>query len=404
MNNLKRLFGKDMLILWTRDLIVMALAVFLMRFGEGLLGGARMNFFVDTIGLDGGQVLWLEGIRELPGVALVFIAALTMRLPLSWRAAGSAAVLGLGYMSYALVHSYAGLLAVAIVASFGLHGYQPIGPALGLCLATPQTRGRVLGMLASVGSLAGIVGMGVLALTSNLFKELSLRWSYVIGGAIITLSTLAFLRLSSHLGATQRPQPRLVFRQRYWRYYVLTFFEGARKEILGSFCTLVLVEQFGWKVWQLSPFLFASSILSMLLAPSLGALVDRFGPRRALTVGYALLTLACIGYATIPSAMVLAGLYVMIRLALILNLGLNVHLHSVAPAEELTPTLSAGVSVNHISSVAMPLIFGALVPTIGYSGVYLLSAAIIAVSIVFVATLRTAAPHPEPSPQPVLAE
>ena len=184
----KRLFGKDMIGLWTRDLVVTAMAVFMMRFGEGLLGGARMNFFVDTLGISGGQVLRLEGIREIPGLVLMFIAALTMRLPLSWRAAGSALVLGLGYMCYALVQSYTGLLTVAVVASFGLHGYQPIGPALGLSLASENTRGRVLGLLASVGSLAGIVGMGVLALTSNLFQMLSLRWSYVIGGAIITLS------------------------------------------------------------------------------------------------------------------------------------------------------------------------------------------------------------------------
>jgi len=79
---MRRLFGRDTLSLWTRDLGLTAAAVFFMRFGEGLLGGARMNFFVDTIGLTGEQVLWLEGIREVPGLILVLIAALTMHLPL----------------------------------------------------------------------------------------------------------------------------------------------------------------------------------------------------------------------------------------------------------------------------------------------------------------------------------
>ena len=399
----KRLFGKDMIGLWTRDLVVTAMAVFMMRFGEGLLGGARMNFFVDTLGISGGQVLRLEGIREIPGLVLMFIAALTMRLPLSWRAAGSALVLGLGYMCYALVQSYTGLLTVAVVASFGLHGYQPIGPALGLSLASENTRGRVLGLLASVGSLAGIVGMGVLALTSNLFQMLSLRWSYVIGGAIITLSAFFFMRLSTSVGATSGKQPRLVLKRGYWRFYVLKFFEGSRKEILGSFCTLVLVQQFGWKVWQLSALMLARSVVTLFLAPYMGMMVDRFGPKRALVVSYVTLTLACIAYATIPFASILAGLYLVIRLGQVLNLGLNVYVHEKAPPEELSPTLSAGVSVNHISSVAMPLIFGALMPTIGYSGVYLLSAVIIAVSIVFVVTMRSGAPA-RVSPAPVMAE
>jgi predicted MFS family arabinose efflux permease len=391
-----------MLSLWTRDLAMTAAAVFFMRFGEGLLGGARMNFFVDTIGISGGQVLWLEGIREIPGLILVFIAALTMHLPLSWRAAASAAVLGLGYMSFALARSYTGLLAVAVVASFGLHGYQPIHPALAISLATERTRGRVLGLLSSVGSLAGIAGMGVLALTSNLMKTLSLRWSYIIGGAIILVSIYFFLRLSANLGATGAKQPRLVLRRRYWLYYVLTFFEGSRKEVLGSFCTLVLVEQFGWKVWQLSPLLLVTAILSMLLAPSLGMLVDRFGPRRALAGSYSVLVAACIGYAVIPNAGILAALYAVMRLAQILNLGLSVYARQIAPPEELTPTLSAGVSVNHVSSVAMPLLFGALVPIIGYSGVYMGSAAIIAVSVAFALAMRAPARR-EPSPEPALA-
>jgi len=396
------LFGNGMASLWTRDLALTATAVFMMRFGEGILGGARMNFFVDTIGLTGGQVLWLEGIREIPGVLLVFIAALTMHLPLSWRAAASAAILGLGFMAHALVGSYTGLLAVAVIASFGLHGYQPIHPALGISLATESTRGRVLGMLTSVSSLASIVGMGILALASNLMRNLSLRWYYVIGGAMILVSVYFFLRLSRDLGATQAKQPRLVFRRRHWLYYVLTFFEGSRKEVLGSFCTLVLVEQFGWKVWQLSPLLAITAVLSMLLAPALGMLVDRFGARWTLASSYAVLVLACIGYAVIPNAMILAGLYAIMRLAQILNLGLSVYVRQIAPPEEMTPTLSAGVSVNHVSSVAMPLLFGALTPIIGYSGVYLMSAVIIAISVVFALAMRIPTPR-EPSPEAALA-
>lgn len=67
---------------WTGNLILLACAIFLNQFGQGLLGGARTNFFIDALQLSGGQVLWLEGIRELPGLGLMFIAALTMHLPL----------------------------------------------------------------------------------------------------------------------------------------------------------------------------------------------------------------------------------------------------------------------------------------------------------------------------------
>ncbi len=387
--------------LWTRDLIVTTLAVFLMRFGEGILGGARMNFFVDTLGITGAQVLWLEGIREVPGLLLIFIAALIMRLPLSWRAAGAALILGLGYMSFALVQSYTGLLAAAIAASFGLHIYQPIGPALGLALASGKTRGRVLGLLASVGSLAGIAGIGALAITSNLMRDISLRWYYVIGGVIISLSALVFWRLSASLGATAQAQPRMVVKRRYWRFYLLKFFEGSRKEILGSFCLLVLVQFFGWEIWRTSTLLLVASVLSMVASPYLGAAVDRFGAKASLAVSYAVLAMAAVGYAVIPDAMILAGIYVVIRLAHILNLGLSVYAHEKAPAEELNPTLAAGVSFDHVSSVSMPFIFGAMMATTGrYAEVYWLAAVLIGISVVFVLRMQTAE---EPQPMPELA-
>ncbi|NLT74249.1 MAG: MFS transporter [Chloroflexi bacterium] len=396
---IKNLFGKDMVRLWTRDLMVTAIAIFLMRFGEGMLGGARMNFFVNTLGLSDGQVLSLEGIREIPGLILILLAALTMRMPLSYRAATSALILGAGYMLQATVHSYAGLIAVALAASFGLHLFQPVSPALGLALATDRTRGRVLGLLASVGSLAGIVGVGALTLTSNLVRDMSLRWYYVIGGALIIVSALVFWRLSPTLGATELAQPRIVLKKRYWRYYLLTFFEGSRKEILGSFCTLVLVNYFGWQIWQTSGLLMGASVLSFVLAPYLGALVDRYGSKNALIVGYSICCLGAVVYATVPNAGILAGAYIVLRLALILNLGLSVYAHEEAPAEELNPTLAAGVSVNHISSVAMPFIFSAMLPVIGYTGVYWFAAAIILISIAFVARmLPSSVRKPVPSP------
>ena len=46
-------------------------------------------------------MLWLEGIREIPGLILIFIAALTMLFPLSYRATAALFIMGLGYALYA---------------------------------------------------------------------------------------------------------------------------------------------------------------------------------------------------------------------------------------------------------------------------------------------------------------
>ena len=399
----KRLWEANASSILGRNLIVMLVAVFVMRFGEGILGGVRTNFFLDTLGLSAGQVLWLEGIRELPGLALVFIAALTMHLPLSRRAAISVLVMGIGYGLQSSVRSYGALLVVAVVASFGMHGYQPLHPALGISLTTRDKAGRVMGALASAGALATITGMGAVALASGLAARqpavgaLSLRLPYVAGGALIILAAALMWRLPTDIGHTETPPQRLLFRRRYWLFYVLTFFEGARKQVLSGLGTLVLVQNHGWQVWQVSALLVVSSILSMLTAPLLGYCVDRFGERVTTPASYAGLALCCVGFAVLSNAWFLAGLWVAIKLLLTLGLGLSTYVGRTAPREELTPTLSAGVSINHISSVLMPMLSGLLMPIISYSGVFLLTAGILLASVPFARALRTGEAHAAPA-------
>jgi predicted MFS family arabinose efflux permease len=385
---MKRFWQRTGATIWSGNLILLACAMFLLRLGQGLLGGVRTNFFVDTMGMSGGQVLWLEGIRELPGLGLMFIAAVTMRLPLSWRAAVSVLVMGVGYVMYALVGSYGALLAVAVVASLGMHMWMPLGNALGMCLSAKETTGRVLGSLASVGALATLAGMGIVSLVSKLWEDLSLGSYYAIGGAVIVVSAFLIAKLPGDIGSTEARQPPLLLKRRYWLYYVLTFFQGSRKQVLNTFGTLVLVDSFGLEVWKISALLLASSVVNLVLTPYMGHLVDRFGERNTVTLSYVLLCLGCVGFATIGSVWLLALLLIVIKLLVTLEMGLSTYVYRIAPAEELTPTLSAGISINHVTSVGMPLLAGALLPFVGYEGVFWGTAGLILLSVPFAMALR----------------
>jgi predicted MFS family arabinose efflux permease len=388
------------LTIWTRNLILFAVALFLAQFGQGLLGGARMNFFVETLGLSGGQVLWLEGIRELPGLGLIFLAALTMHMPLSRQGSMALLLMGVGYGLYAFVGSYSALLAASIVASFGFHLWTPLYSAIGMSLSTKENAGRVLGTLASVGSLAAIIGMGAISLISSLFESMPLTNYYLVGGIFIVLSALLLIRLPTDIGATDTKPARILVKRRYWLYYVLIFFSGARKLILGSFVTLVLVQDFGLRVWQVSTLTLASSVLNLLLAPRLGTLIDRLGERITTPVAYSVLALCCLGYAAVHNLWFLIALWVLIKLVSPLGMGLSTYVYRTAPQDELAPTLTAGVTFDHISSVGMPFLAGALLPVIDYPGVFLGAAALILLSIPFARALQIRAPA---VPQPALS-
>ena len=250
--NIDRLWQKLGATFWSANLTLLASAMFLNGFGQGLLGGARTNFFIDTLGLSGGQVLWLEGIREVPGLALMFIAALMMSWALSRRAALAVFIMGVGYVLYAFIGSYAGLLVVAVFASLGFHMWAPLSSALGMSLSEKDKTGRVLGTLSSVGALASLAGMGIISLVAKLFESVSLGTYYVTGGVFIVVAAFLLTRLPTYIGATETEQPRMLLKRRYWLYYVLTFFAGSRKQVLSTFGTLVLVQNFDLKVWQVS--------------------------------------------------------------------------------------------------------------------------------------------------------
>ncbi|MBN1933890.1 MAG: MFS transporter [Anaerolineae bacterium] len=385
---------------WTNNLILFAVAVFLTRFGQGLLNSARMNFFIDTLHLDSGQVLWLEGIRELPGLALIFIAALTMHLPLSRQGALSVFVMGAGYMLYAFVGSYSALLGTVIVDSLGFHMWTPLNSAIGMSLSRKETAGRVLGVLAAVGSLAAIVGVGVISLTSRLFESMPLGNYYLVGGLVIILASILLLFLPKDVGATKARPPRILVKRRYWLYYVLIFFSGARKLVLSSFVILVLVQDFDLKVWQVSTLTLINSVLGFVAAPYLGALIDRLGERITTPVAYTILALCCLGYGLIHNLWVLLALWMLISLIAPLGLALSTYVYRTAPTEELAPTLSAGVTFDHISSVGMPFLAGALLPVIRYEGIFLAAAGLILLSIPFARALQVrsvATPQPAPA-------
>jgi predicted MFS family arabinose efflux permease len=366
-------------------LIILAITVFLSRLGQGLFGGASTNFMVDVLGLSGKQVLWLAGIREIPGLALMAIAALIMHVSLSRRAALSLLVMGVGYGLYAAVHSYTALIAAALVGSLGFHNWMPLQSSLGLALTKKEHSGRVLGILSSMGSLASIVGMGATALLATV---LPLRAFYILGGIAIIIGGLLVLRIPPDVGERKAAQPRIILKGRYWLYYVLTFFEGSRMQVFSAFGTLVLVQEYGLDARQISLLLVVSGVVSFVLAPRLGHLLDVWGERWTLSASYVGLALCFVGYATVHNVWFLAAMLVCMNLLVTLRIGLSTYVNRIAPPEELTPTLSAGVSINHITSVSMSLVAGTLLDIVGYEWLCWGAVAVIMVSVPFALAIR----------------
>ncbi len=268
--------------IWSRNLIILAIAIFLLSLGSGLQNGIGTNF-MQELGLTGSQVLLQSGIREIPGLGLMFLAALMMRLPLTWRSVSAILIMGIGYALYATVHSWTALVMVSLTASFGFHLWMPLNSSLALGLAKKENSGKVLGTLASVGALATMAGIGTILLFS---RWISLRTFAGIAGLLIVVAAIVLSRLPKSIGETKKAQPRLLFKRRYWLYYVLLLFEGSRAQVFSAFNLMVLVYDYGLSALQISILLLASGLVNFSLAQRLGRLLDAVGERTTLTIGY----------------------------------------------------------------------------------------------------------------------
>ncbi len=343
------------------------------------------NFFVNNLGLGGDKILWLAGIREIPGLALMFLAALMMRVPQSRRAALALLLMGIGYGSFALVHSYGTLIAMSLIASVGFHNWMPLRSSLGMGLVSRERSGRVLGRLNGVGSLASIGGMLLIVLFSERF---GFRMFFAVGGMLIILAAVAAYRLPTDIGGDLKKTPRLILKKRYWLFYVLTFFEGSRTQIFHTFGAWVLVSHYGLTAQKISAVLIFSGLLNFLIAPRMGNWIDRYGERKTLAASYLALVLAFVGYATIHNVWFLAVLFVLIRMLVLFRIGLHTYVNRIAPQRDLSPTLSAGVSINHITSVGISMVAGTLLKTVGYEGLCWGAAGVILLSIPFALAIR----------------
>ncbi len=382
--------------IWSRSLIVLAAAIFLLSLGTGLQNGINTNFMKE-LGITSSQVLMQSGIREIPGLILMFLAALTMHLPLTWRAVSSVLLLGIGYALYATVHSWTALVVVSLAASLGFHLWMPLNSSLGLGLASKEKSGRVLGALASVGAVATMAGIGSILLFSRWF---SLRVFAGVAGGLIVIAAIVLSRLPKNIGETKKAQPRLLFKKRYWLYYGLLLFEGSRTQVFSAFNIMVLVYTYGLTAVQISYLLLASGVVNFACAQPMGRLLDTLGERTTLTVGYIALALCFVGYALISNVWFLAVMVIFINLLVTLSMGLSTYVNRIAPAEELTPTLSTGVSVNHITSVGMSFVAGALLPIVGYKALCWGVVSIVMLSVPLAMAIRTRSVQATPAPEP----
>jgi hypothetical protein len=372
------------------------------------------NFFRDEIGMDGALNGYLIAIRELPGFLLIFVSAILLRRGLANATAIALAVAGVGYLLFAGVNSFTGLIIPTLVASIGYHSWLQLQDALGLSLAKRGEEGSVLGHFRSVGFAGTIV-----ALIFTLAVLLGVEWYfggdleahqgpflrglYVLTGICAFVGAAVIFRfpVSANARAAARAAPRITWRKEYGLYYWLTFFDGSRMQIYFAFAPFVLVEEFGVNALEITILLIVSALINWRTGGWVGKMVDRYGEKRVLTVGYCLHLAVFLGFAFSQNIWLLYLTYLGYNFLFLFSIGTTTYLRKICRPEDLAPSLAMGVSLAHVTAIIVPVIGAALWAQLGYKFPFLFGTVFIFISLFLTQKIDVAKQRVPGAPMPI---
>jgi len=360
-------------------------------FGFGVQSGLAPTFAVTALGLPREDLGLLEALREVPGLLTAAIIGIVAALG-EVRLAGLALLfVAIGIGATGQSSDFWSLVACNVTWSIGLHVWLTVQPSLTLSLTEEGRHGHGLGLMNR--SMAFAVMGGLLAV--RLFGESAgYGWGFVAGGVAVAVGSAAAARLPGILGGGIRQ--RLVFRTRYWRYYLLMLLDGGRRQVVQTFAILILVKEFGVEVGAVAILLLVNNALTMAAAPVVGRWTDVFGERKVLSGYYALVCCCFLAYTQIGSLSALIGvprewcfygIFALDNLLFTASIGIQTYLRHTAPPEDMAPSMAMGLTWNHIAAVSVPLAAGLIWAHQGYQRIFLYGIVLAALSLAMCLTL-----------------
>ena len=373
-------------------------SMFIFGIAVGLYGGALNNFLAEILHIDRFERGVVEFLRELPGLLLFLMLALLYRIPENRiiRIAFFISLLGMSGLAVALEARWAAITLI-VLWSTGEHLIMPIRQSIAIHNALPGKEGVAMGLARSAGNVGSVIGFYMVTALFLGLGHLSplpvFRLIFIIG-AVFTLIALIFtFRLKSSEGHVKRR--RLMFNRKFSRYYILEMFFGARKQVFMTFAPYVLILNYGASTQFIATLYGIFALGNIFMNPVMGRLVDVLGYRKILILDSGLLITLCLlyGYAhhlfSQPVAFIVVSV-VFVFDAMLFSAGIAraVYVRSLSNGqEELTGTLSTGISVNHLISVVIALLGGLLWEQLGMEVLFTSAAVFGLGSLVFTLSL-----------------
>ena len=352
--------------------------------GSGLLVGASL----------GGLLLFIQLYMKSLGASTVLIglisslnAAGTLIGSLFWGAIAdrvrrrpllfiTAAALSAAILVMVALPRVEVVLVTAFVRLFLFAGFTAVTIAIVSGASAQSRRGKNVSYVSS----ARAFGLAVGSMTAGFVLEwLGFRFGFLLIGLLAAVGALILL------GLPQEPAPRLG-RQRgslqmiraagLIDLYVATMLR--QMAVFGTFSLLyIYMDTLAIPTWLMGivgSFNMLTQTGALLV---FGRLADRFGRRRIFMLGFALSVATPCLFVLVPSAVGMALGYVSVGLSFSsLYIGSTAHIGDRVPPERQGTMLGLYESSRGLGGLFGPVLAGILVPTVGYTGMFLTMAGI----------------------------
>lgn len=313
------------------------------------------NFAVEVGGLDGVHMGIVQSVREIPGFFALFAVYLLLIFREHRLAAVSTMILGAGVAATGFFPSTFGIACTTLIMSFGFHYYQTVNQSLTLQYFDKTEAPIVMGRLQSITALTNITVGGIVYVVAR-WLDYSQLFALVGGVAVVGGLWAYFRDPSCKEIPIQRKE--MVFRARYWLFYVLTFLAGARRQVFVAFAVFLLVQKFGFTIEQVTALFVLNNVVNYFANPIIARAVNRIGERKVLSLEYATLVIVFCAYALTDNPWLAAGLYVVDNIMFNFSMAIRTFYQKIADSGDIASGMAVGFTINHIAAVAVPFMGG----------------------------------------------
>ena len=317
------------------------------------------NFAIEKAAFTGKEIGMLHSLREIPGFLAFTAIFILLAVKEQTFALLSLCVLSIGVAITGLFPFEIGLYATTVLMSLGFHYFETVKNSLALQWLSKEEAPAVLGQLIAASALASLTTYGVIWV---LFEVIEVEYSlaYLIFGS---LGFILFVWLWLAFPQFENPveqHKKIILRKRYWLYYLLTFFSGARRQIFMVFAGFMMVEKFDYSAADIALLFIVNHVLNLYFAPKIGRWIGRIGERKALTIEYIGLVFVFTGYALVEDSNIAASLYVIDHLFFAMAIAIKTFFQKIADPKDIASTSAVSFTINHIAAVVIPAAFGIL--------------------------------------------